>query len=853
MSDGNTWVAALRGSAQMKGVSEAGVERLAAAGIVETAPKGTLLFREGDRARAVHFLAAGSVEVRRSIGSIEVRVGEIRAPFWLGEAGLLEASNRTFTARVSEDATVVAFPADWLLGLASKSPEVEAALDGVVGARLRGREKSARPATEPSAKGLADLPVFLAILAGRAEAAATPRERLRAIVDGAEAIVRYFRAVLVAHTLRDRRGEPIEEKIASSLERATPRELFALVVEGARHHAQRATGFFMPEMCALFAAEGKGAENEALLGGLLDTVVPATDEEAATAVEGAGPAFMRLLGAVSFLAEYPLFEFTGMEYRRGKFLYRAERWMGTSPPFRPEVVEFVAPLECSRVYATRRNAERLVGLFPWLLRISCSECGAVHLFFATGVEGGLVGYVDALTGHRLRVAEIKEEFDFIAGQFRGKQAMARKPRAPMPAGRPQGERGPAPQPAPAGGAVAGAPAPPQPRRPPRPTPPPPPPATVDELVAQTKSPDPATREQAVTLMGRTTDERAKAILIEALADAFPGVRRAAAEGIGFAKVGDATVPLLPLLKDATPYVRRMAAWALAEVGGAEGGEALVASLQDPTTVQFAERALAKLGGPGQKRGTVTWYDAARGYGFGNVEGKHVFIPAASLEAGFVPKNGDLFSCYVVDDPKGPRARLTKRLEQSAAEAEALTRTGTVKWYDPARGFGFLKTDQGEDVFVHVSGIVNATPPGEAPPAPAGTPGAPAAAPGLLVGQRVKFRMQAGLKGLRANGIEVTSSPPPRAHHPKGHARAAGAPAQAGTPEHGPAAAEAPTAESMAAAEAMMAEGAPPHASSPAPAPVATPAPDPVSATAPEPAPPAVPAEAASDPPSTQAE
>ncbi|MEK7866629.1 MAG: HEAT repeat domain-containing protein, partial [Planctomycetota bacterium] len=776
-------------------------------------------------------LASGSVEVRRSIGSIEVRVGEIRAPFWLGEAGLLEASNRTYTAKVSDDATVAVFPADWLLGLAAHAPEVEAALDGLVGNRLRGRERSVRVSQEAGAKGLPDLPSFLAILAGRADGGAGPLERLKAVLDATEALVRYLRALVVAHTLRDRRGEPIEERVSSLLESASVSDLLALVVDAARHHAPRAQNFFMPELCHFFAAEGLGAENEKAFAALVvahRAGVPASEEEAGKALEAVGPAFRRVLEGLSFLADYPVFEFTGMEYRRGKFLYRAERWMGTVAPFRPDVVEFVAPLEVSRVYVTRKNAERLLGLFPWLVRISCSECGAPHLFLATGVDHGLVGFVDPLTGHRLKVLEIKEEFDFLQGQLRGKQAPARKPRPERPARegeKPRAERPAAPAPGqhaaparlprPAARPAAGV----------APATPPPPPASVDELLTQMKSADPGTREQAIVLLGRTSDERAKQALVEAIADAFPGVRRAAAEAIGFAKVQGVTASLLPLLKDTVPYVRRMAAWALAEVGATEGAEALIASLSDPTTVQFVERALAKLGAPDQKKGTVTWYDQPRGYGFGNVEGKHVFIPAASLEQGFVPKNGDLFLCYVVDDPKGPRARLSRRLEQSPLDSQALTRTGMVKWYDPARGFGFLKSDQGEDVFVHVSGIAGET-----------------AVAGLLVGQRVKFKMQAGLKGLRANSIEVIGGPPPAP--PSGPVQIAALPAAAAPSEPpSPAAAEAPAEPPIQ--EAAAAPAPEPAAPEPAPA-AAEPAPPAAEAAAP------VPAETAADPPSATA-
>jgi CspA family cold shock protein len=31
-------------------------------------------------------------------------------------------------------------------------------------------------------------------------------------------------------------------------------------------------------------------------------------------------------------------------------------------------------------------------------------------------------------------------------------------------------------------------------------------------------------------------------------------------------------------------------------------------------------------------------------------------------------------------------------------------SGTVKWFDPNRGYGFIRPAQGEDIFVHVSAV-----------------------------------------------------------------------------------------------------------------------------------------------------
>ncbi|HPF72568.1 MAG: cold-shock protein [Rhodanobacteraceae bacterium] len=62
--------------------------------------------------------------------------------------------------------------------------------------------------------------------------------------------------------------------------------------------------------------------------------------------------------------------------------------------------------------------------------------------------------------------------------------------------------------------------------------------------------------------------------------------------------------------------------------------------------------------------------------------------------------------------------------------------GTVKWFNDAKGFGFITPESGEDVFVHFRAIQGN------------------GFKTLKEGQRVTFNVVKGPKGLQADAVEV---------------------------------------------------------------------------------------------------
>ena len=67
-------------------------------------------------------------------------------------------------------------------------------------------------------------------------------------------------------------------------------------------------------------------------------------------------------------------------------------------------------------------------------------------------------------------------------------------------------------------------------------------------------------------------------------------------------------------------------------------------------------------------------------------------------------------------------------------------TGRVKWYEKDKGFGFLTSDDGGDVFVHKAAL-------------------PSGVDDLSAGQRVEFGIVDSRKGAQALSLKLLEAPP----------------------------------------------------------------------------------------------
>ena len=169
-------------------------------------------------------------------------------------------------------------------------------------------------------------------------------------------------------------------------------------------------------------------------------------------------------------------------------------------------------------------------------------------------------------------------------------------------------------------------------------------------------------------------------------------------------------------------------------------------------------------------GTVTWYEPGKGYGFITPDGggAEIFVHSSAIVGGGVIVDGQRVAFLIVEGERGPQADHLLPLGADAAQQAMASdgADGTVSWYDPDKGFGFVTPDSGrEDVFVHVRALAGGL-------------------TELSEGDRVTYEVAVSEKGPQARNVQLVRGSAPRGVTAASTRGRSGPPTASGAPVRG---------------------------------------------------------------------
>ena len=148
------------------------------------------------------------------------------------------------------------------------------------------------------------------------------------------------------------------------------------------------------------------------------------------------------------------------------------------------------------------------------------------------------------------------------------------------------------------------------------------------------------------------------------------------------------------------------------------------------------------------KATVKWFNPVKRFGFVIPDDgtPDAFLHVSVIEQAGIQSiaEGAVIECDLVQGERGPQVErihsydppeITVPVQEEGGEGSVIE--GTVKWFNPSKGFGFVTPDTGgKDVFVHISAVERS---------------------GLTTlheAQRVRLSTSMGQKGPQADTVEV---------------------------------------------------------------------------------------------------
>ncbi len=187
-----------------------------------------------------------------------------------------------------------------------------------------------------------------------------------------------------------------------------------------------------------------------------------------------------------------------------------------------------------------------------------------------------------------------------------------------------------------------------------------------------------------------------------------------------------------------------------------GSDSADFSFESPPEPSYFQRQRLPGAASSSTDAEVLWFNAEKGFGFiKTADGTEAFLHIRTLEAAGSSSvtEGSRLKVRVEQGQKGAQvAEVLEITEGSGRPAErprpaAGDRTsrggpeqegqGTVKWYNPEKGFGFIGLESGDkDVFVHASALTRS------------------GLESLVEGQKVTLTYAQGQKGLEARKVQL---------------------------------------------------------------------------------------------------